>query len=292
MTRVLVTGATGRVGSGVVRALADAPVTVRIASRDPDTAREEFAGVPGEDRREYVAFDLSRPETWGFALEGVDRLFLLLPPAGGVDPVREFVDAAVRVGVRHVVYLSILGAEKVPVLPHRRIERHVERVAPAYTFLRAAYFMQNLTDIHRPEVVERDELFVPAGDGALGFVDARDVSRVAAAALTEDGHETRAYDLTGPESLDFHDVAAVFSDVLDRRVSYADPSRRAFARRMLARDVPLGMVLFMLAEYQVTRFGLSGRTTDDVARVLDREPTTLREFVADHREQFAPADDA
>lgn len=283
MTRVLVTGATGRVGSQVAADLGERTATVRVASRRPDEVRDRFGDA------EAVEFDLARPETWGAALDGIDRLFLLFPPGTGTGPVREFLDAASRVGVAHVVFLSVLGAEKVPVLPHRRLERHLERGAPTYTFLRAAYFMQNLSEIHRPEIVTRDELFVPAGDGKLGFVDARDVAAVAARALTETGHEDRAYDLTGAAALDFTAVAEIFSAVLDRQITYADPSRLAFAHRMTARGVPLSLVAFMLAEYQVARFGLAARTTADVERVLGRPATSMRTFVADYRERFEPA---
>jgi uncharacterized protein YbjT (DUF2867 family) len=283
--RVLVTGATGRVGAPLVETLA-ADEPVRVASREPERARERFdAGADGTI--EAVRFDLEHPETWGAALDGADRLFLLFPPSVGVAPVRRFVDAARRTGVERTVYLSVLGAEKVPVLPHRRIERHL--ADGDHTFLRAAYFMQNFTGIHRPEIAERDELFVPAGDGALGLVDARDVAAVAARALTEPGHAGRAYDLTGPESLDFRETASVFSDVLGRRITYPDPGRVTFARRMLGRGVSPGLVAFMLGEYEVTRRGLSGRTTDEVAAVLGRETRDLGTFVADHREAFEPA---
>jgi uncharacterized protein YbjT (DUF2867 family)/glyoxylase-like metal-dependent hydrolase (beta-lactamase superfamily II) len=281
--RVLVTGATGTVGRPLVEALADAPVAVRVASRSP----EEVDGST-DTEREVVEFDLARPETWGPALDGVDRLFLLLPPAAGVGPVREFVDAAARVGVERVVFLSIVGAEKLPVLPHRRLERHLERGGLDWTFLRASYFMQNLSGIHRPEIVDRDELFVPAGDGELSFVDARDVADVAATVLTKSGHAGRAYDLTGPAALDFRTVATVFSDVLDRRIGYADPSRLAFVRRMLDRGVPLSLVAFMTVEYSAVRLGRSGRTTDDVEGVLGRPPRSMRQFVADHAEVFRP----
>lgn len=289
MSRALVTGATGRVGSAVVNSLADreASPAVRAGVRNPEGAAEEF----GEDTA-VVAFDFARPETWGPALEGVDALFLMFPPTVGVDPVREFADAADRVGVERVAFLSVLGADAVPVLPHRRIERHLAGRGFETAFLRAAYFVQNLADIHRAEIVERDQLFVPAGDGALGFVDARDVGAVAAKVLTGDVPARRggvASDLTGPESLDFHEVAAVFSDVLEREIEYADPGRIEFARHMLDRGVTLGMVLFMLAEYEVTRRGRSGRTTEELAQLLGMEPTTVREFVAEHRERFAPA---
>jgi uncharacterized protein YbjT (DUF2867 family) len=296
VTVALVVGGTGRVGSGVVAALADrdrlgvpaAPVEVdadlrvRVASRDPDAARERLGPGPG-----VVAFDFEHPETWGRALEDVERLFVAFPPPVGVRPVRAFLDAARRDGVEHVVLLSVLGAERLPVLPHRRLERHLERTAPSYAFLRAAYFMQNLSGVHRPEVVDRDELFVPAGDGSLGFVDARDVGAAAAGALAAPArHRNRAFDLTGPASLDFHAVARAFSAVLERRIEYADPGRLTFARRTLARGVEPSLVAFMLAEYEATRRGLTGRTTDDLARLLGRDPTTVRTFVEDYRERF------
>jgi uncharacterized protein YbjT (DUF2867 family) len=285
--RVLVTGATGTVGAHLTERLLDSGVLTRIASRNPAEARGRFGGGA-----EYVEFDLDRPETWGCALEGVDRLFLLFPPSVGVGPVREFADAAGRVGVRHVVYLSILGAEKFPVLPHRRIETHLSRSDVAHTFLRASYFVQNLSGIHRPEIVDRDEIFVPAGRGTLSFVDARDVAEVAAAALTEPGHEGRAYDLTGPAALDFAAVADVFTDVLGRRITYADPSRVAFARHVYRRGVPASLVAFMVVEYSVVRLGLSGRTTTDVARVLGRPPRTVAAFVEDEAEAFRRGDSA
>ena len=281
--RVLVTGATGTVGVPLVQELLDAEASVRVATRDPRGARDEFGDGP-----EYVEFDLGRPETWGSALEGIDRLFLLFPPGSGVGAVTEFVDAAERVGVDHAVFLSILGAEKLPVLPHRRIETHLAGTDLAHTFLRASWFAQNLSEIHRPEIVERDEIFVPAGDGVLSFTDARDVAAVAATALTEPGHGNRAYDLTGPEALDFEEVAAVFADVLDRPIEYADPSRLTFARQMYRRGFSPGFVAFMVAEYSVVRLGFSGRTTDDVEAVLGRPPGTVREFVADYAEEFRP----
>ena len=283
MTTVLVTGGTGNVGSAVVEHLRGEPVTVRLSSRAPDDARKRL-----DVEAEFVEFDLGRPETWGHTLESVDRLFLLIPPGTGAGPVTEFVDAAVRTGVERIVYLSIIGAEKVPFLPHRRVERHVQSADVSYTFLRAAYFMQNLSGIHRPEIVERDEIFVPAGDGALGFVDARDVGAVAARELAKAGHDDRAYDLTGPAALDFTDVAAIFSDVLARRIVYRDPSIPTFVGRMRDRGIPNGLIALMVAEYTIARFGFASRTTTDVEEVLDRPPRTVREFVEDCREQFEP----
>ncbi|SFK84810.1 Uncharacterized conserved protein YbjT, contains NAD(P)-binding and DUF2867 domains [Halogranum rubrum] len=276
-TEILVTGATGTVGSHVVSALADTDVSFKAGVRDP-TAGD------WPENCEPIAFDFERPETWGFAFDGIDTLFLLRPPSVGRDRLVAAVDAAIRMGVEHVTYLSVLGAARNPLLPHRRLERHLETSGATYTFLRASYFMQNLSEIHAPEIREHDEVFVPAGTGAVSFVDARDVGAVAALTMREPGHEDESYDLTGPEALDFETVAERFSDVLGRPVTYTDPSSVAFVRRMYARGVPLRFAVLMLGIYAPARFGRAGRVEDDVERLLDRPATSLSTFVSDYRE--------
>ena len=277
--RVLVTGATGTVGATVLPALED-EVQVRAATRSPDDP-----AIP--DAVEPVDFSFARPETWGAALAAVDRLFLLWPPETAVSAVQSFVDAAARSGVEHVTYLSVLGADKVPLLPHRRIERHLRAAPLTGTVLRAAYFAQNLAEMHRPEIVERDEIFVPAGNGELGIVDARDVGAVAARTLLEpQAHRGQAYTLTGPTALSFRRVAAIATAVLDRPIRYADPSALQFARRMYRRGVSAGLIGFMLAEYTVARLGLAARTTGTVERLLGRPPRSVRAFFEDYQDRF------
>ena len=147
--------------------------------------------------------------------------------------------AARRAGVEHVVFLSVLGAERNPLLPHYRIERLLRASGMAYTLLRASYFMQNLTSVHREEIRQRGELFVPAGRGRTSFVDARDVATAGAAALTEPGHLNRAYALTGPAAVDFYHVARLLTEVLSRPVFYRAPSTARYAFTLLRRGLPL-----------------------------------------------------
>lgn len=274
---VLVTGATGTVGALVRDALDDRECTVRALVRSPDT-----------DDPEAVAFDFEKPETWGRAFDGGDRLFLVRPPA--ITRVGEFllpaVDAAQRCGVEHVTFLSVLGAEKNPLLPHRRIERHLEVSDLDSTFLRASFFMQNFDEVHARDIREHDELFVPAGVGTTSFVDARDIAAVAAVTLTETGHGNRSYDVTGTEALDYTTAAAVFSEVLDREITYPRPGALAFARRWLSRGEPLGFVAVMTGIYTTARLGLAGRVSDDVQEVLGRNPRSLREYVSDYKDKF------
>lgn len=279
---VLVTAATGTVGRHVVEALADTDATVRAASRDPSRAGERFE--PGT----AVEFDFARPETWGRALEGVDAVFLVRPPGVAVEELTAFVDAAARVGVDRLAYLSTLGADRNPLIPHYRIERHIESADIDYCFLRASFFCQNLEEVHGEAIREADEIFLPAGSGATSFVDARDVGAVGARVLTESGHRNRAYDVTGPEALTYEEVAELFTEVLDRPVRYADPSIPAFVARELSRGRAPGFVALMIGIYTTARLGLAGRVTDDVEELLGRPPRTVREYLEDYADEFAP----
>jgi uncharacterized protein YbjT (DUF2867 family) len=283
---ILVTGATGTVGRHVVDALSDRDNTVRTAVRDPESVPDENGGVG-----EAVQFDFTKPETWGRALADVDGVFLVRPPVVSEADVTSFVNAADRVGVNQIAYLSTLGADKNVLIPHHRIEKRILAADVEYTLLRASFFMQNLLEVHRRDIVEHDEIFVPAGSGSTSFVDARDLGEAAAIVLTESGHANRAYDLTGPEALDYGEVAAIFSDVLDRPVTYPLPSLLAFATRMRRRGEPLRFIALMCGIYTTARLGLAGRVTDDSRRLLGRRPRQMRAFVEDYAEDFQTAAD-
>ena len=271
---ILVTGATGTVGRHVVRELADRDRSIRVALRTPDQAPTDVTGIA-----DVVAFDFEKPETWGETLAGVDRLFLLRPPGVGTATIGQFAAAAARTGVEHVVYLSGYGAGRNPLNPHFWSERRITSVDATHTLLRASYFMQNLADVHGNDIVERGEIVAPAGEGEISFVDARDVGAVAAAVLTEPGHENVAYDVTGPEALDFHAVASIFSDVLERQITYPDPSLFAFVKRMRHRGLSPGYILLVSSIYTAVRLGFAGRVTNDTEKILGREPRRIREYV-------------
>lgn len=274
--RVLVTGATGTTGSAVVDELAgraDDGLESLAATRDPD-------GYDGP--AEPVRFDVTDPDTYD-ALDGVDAVYLVRPPeVGNVEhDLFPVVDAAESRGSRRVVLLSVLGAERAPLLPHRRLERRLERSPLDRTFLRAAYFLQNLETVHAAEI-HRGELAVPAGEGRLGMVDAHDVAAVAAEALLG-GHEGRAYDLTGPRAVSFHDVAVVLSAELDHEVRYTRPGLVRYAWRRRREGIPPARIAVECGLYTAARLGLSDRVTDDVREVLGREPRSLADYVADRR---------
>jgi uncharacterized protein YbjT (DUF2867 family) len=196
-------------------------------------------------------------------------------------------EAAVKAGVRQFVFLSIIGVEHNQRVPHYKIEQRLREMDVDYTFLRCSFFMQNLNTTHRAEICERNELFIPAGRARTSFLDVRDIGAVAAAALTQTGHERKAYDLTGPEALDYYQVANQFTEVLGRKITYRNPSPMRYILRQLSTGSPLAFALITAWLYSNTRSGMAEPITGEVERLLGRKPTTLKQYISDYKDNWA-----
>lgn len=157
---VVVTGATGTVGRHVVAELVEQGVAVRAVSRRPRAA--------ASDRVATARLSFTDPASWADAFGGARTLFLVRPPelANVARDLLPAVAAARDAGVHRVVFLSVLSAERNPLLPHRRVERWLEASGMGVTHIRAANFMQNLAGVHAADIRDRHELVVPAGDAA------------------------------------------------------------------------------------------------------------------------------
>ena len=277
---ILITGSTGNVGTETARALYRLGENPRLADLSLLRVKERFG-----DQVEAVDLDFSRPETYGPALTGVQKVFLMRPPA--ITDIKRlicpFIDAAARSGVRQVVFLSLVGVEKNRLVPHHKIEKYLLTSGMGYTFLRPSFFMQNLSTTHRDEIRLRNEISVPAGRGKTSFIDVRDIAAVAALALTQPGYANQAFELTGSEALDYYEVAEQFSQVLGRKITYRNPSALAFIRHQRQHGTPLAFALVMSVLYSVSRVGLAGGLTGEVKRLLGRDPITMRQFIEDYR---------
>ncbi len=278
----LVTGAAGNVGSEVVKALLEAGVTVRATMTDDRESERIPTGC------ERVAFDFCDASTFPQALRHVDRVFLMRPPhMSDAKAFLPFLAAMREAGVAQVVFLSLLGAEKNPVVPHHSIERELKKSGLAWTMLRPSFFMQNLCTTHMADIRERDEIIVPAGSGRTSFIDVRDIAAAAARVLTEPGHEGQSYSLTGEEALDYDECAAILSDVVGRPITYTRPSGRAFAEHMRTRGYPAEFVSVMRAIYMVAKMRMAATVTTDLHELLGRRPISFRQFAEDNRLLFS-----
>jgi uncharacterized protein YbjT (DUF2867 family) len=282
---VLVVGSTGTVGGALVSRLEQLGEKVRAATRAP-----KVASAMAHSGREYVEFDLERPETFGPALEGVDRLFLIARP--GDEQADRFaiplIDEARRRGVRSVVDLSAMGIETMPDAALRKVERHLEASGLDYTHLRPNWFMQIFsTGSLRAGVCAAGAIQVPAAAARVSFIDARDIAEVAAQALRESKHGGKAYTLTGGRALDHSEVAEAISRSAGRPVRYVaigeDVARHALETAGLSQERVERLVRF----YRLVRQGLCAPVSPHVEALLRRPPTSFETFARDHAESWS-----
>jgi uncharacterized protein YbjT (DUF2867 family) len=284
---ILVTGATGNVGGDVLRGLLElgqsgAGQAVRAAVTDPSRA----ASILPKDAN-VVRFDFTDPSTFGPALECMTRVFLMRPPIMGDPKVfQPFLEALKFCNIEQVVFLSLLGAQGNPVVPHRKLELAIEKLDIPHVFLRPSFFLQNLATTHLQDILERNDLFVPAGNGRTSFIDARDIAAVAVRALSVPHIVNGGIDLTGSEALTYGEVATIFSEVLGRRITYSDPAPPRFGLEMRKRGMKAAFVNIMILIYTTNRLGLAARVTHDVERILGRKPLSVHEFVEDFKDVF------
>ncbi len=284
-SKILVLGATGTVGGEVASLLARKGFAVRGATRDPVAAAARSAGAA-----EYVEFDLERPATFGAALAGVDRAFLIaLPGDEHSDRVAlPLIDAMKASGVRHVVNLTAMGTEMREDFALRKIELHLEASGLEFTHLRPNWFMQVIASGSVGTSIRATGTFMlPAAEARISYIDARDVSAVAAEALCGTGHAGRAYTLTGPTALDHHEVATVLSEVTGRPIRYV-PLDEAQARTTLGQaGFPPEWVERLITFYRLIRAGLCAPVSPDVVAVLGRPPSGFRQFAVEHASAWA-----
>jgi uncharacterized protein YbjT (DUF2867 family) len=277
---VLVTGSTGKVGRRLIPLLVRRGMTVRAASRSP---LPERAGI------EPVRFDWTDLSTYEAARTGVGAMYLVagpIPQPAHADYLRALLAGAADAGVGHAVLLSTYGVDQAPPEnPLRRIEAAVESSGVPYTILRPAAFMQTFSEGLRwreslvEGIRERDEIAAPGGDGVVSYVSTEDIAAVAAAALTEDGHQGRAYTPTGPEPLTLTEIAEHISWVAGRRISYVETDRTPIRDALLAAGAPPETAEHNSQVYvHAYSSGALGLLTDDVLDVTGRPPVSFAEF--------------
>ncbi|MFD3841716.1 NAD(P)H-binding protein [Streptomyces sp. NPDC058642] len=281
---ILVTGATGTIGSELVRQLAARGEKVRALTRDPAKAQVP----PGV---EVVRGDYLDPGSLTGATAGVTAAFLLGAPGPGSRHDQALVAAAAAAGVHRLVKLSAIGTGDPEVGPsgewHVPGEQAVRDSGAEWTILRPSSFASNT--LSWVQAVGQGEP-VPnmTGDGLSGVIDPRDVSEVAARILVDGGHGGRTYTLTGPEAISVPEQAAVLASVLGRPVATRDLSPDETRDHLLtAWGFDEAQAAGILAGTAFVRGGGNAVVTEDVPEVLGRSARTYREWAEDNRQAFA-----
>lgn len=257
MQTTLILGGTGKTGRRVARRLG---TNARVASR---------AG----------GFDLADPTTWTAALAGVTAVYLVEPNLGAGDRLPAFVTEAVSAGARRLVLLSAPRAGEAG-HPLHAAEEAVRGCGVGWTILRPNWFAQNFSEGPWAAGIRDGALPLPAGEGRAPFVDAEDIAEVAAAALTDDRHHGRVYELTGPRALGFAEATALIAQATGRKIDYLDVTPEAFVERQIRHGVPESVASLLTGLLADLRNGRGADLADGVERALGRRPRSFEAFVA------------
>jgi uncharacterized protein YbjT (DUF2867 family) len=271
MDKILITGATGNVGFATLRLLVKGYASqfqVVAAVRDVDRARnmEVF------NRVLLVKFEFDEPGTYAAALDG-DVSKHIFP----------FLDYIENSDVKHVVFVSILGAERSRLFANHRIETHLKKMNVDYSILRPSLYMQNLITMHGQEIRQNDRIYIPAGTGTVNYIDARDVALAVVSLFANPGHEGKEYDITGAEAMDFYQIAGLFSKELGREVKYARPLTIKFIRQKMLEKKHLHFIVTLSLLYGSARNTKLGRNLDVFKELTGRYPAKLADFIHEFR---------
>ena len=277
---ILITGSTGNVGSEVVNQLASAGHKVRALVRDTKEASGKFPTTV-----DIVVGDLDNIDSLVNAMKGVERVYLLAPMTPSiVKQEANVIDAAKRASVKHVVKHSVLGAQYEAIAMakwHRTGEKTLESSGVAWTHLRPSGFFTNTLGWAQM-IKNGGTVYYPTGDGKLGMVDTRDIAAVAVKTLTENGHEAKSYEITGPKALSTQDQVDIIGRTIGKPVKFVNVPDQAARDSMLGQGMQTQIVDAMIEFCGIIRAGQAALVTDTVQKLTGRQPRTFEAWVKEN----------
>ena len=286
MSSILVTGATGTFGGEVTSQLISGNIPCRVLIRDASRI-SDFG-----DKVQVVVGDYENLEALEAALAGVQCVFLASfdrPDQAALQ--NNVLTVAKHQGVRHVVRISTTGVHEFKHLPimkwHLECEQQLEQSGLAFTHLRPGWVMQNFLPSSWVGPDRDGKIRLPAGDGRVSFVDARDVAAVAVKSLTTPGHEGKAYEMTGTEALSHADVASQLTAASGRSIVYEDLAPELYAGEKADQGWPQQSIETVLALFAEIRAGNESTILGTLEAVLGRKPLRFVDFAAHYASAFA-----
>lgn len=278
--KILVTGATGKLGAHVVETLLKTVPAEHLAVSVRDAKKAEHLAVRGVDVRQA---DFTSPESLATAFAGIDKLLLISSSDG--DRVAQHtaaIDAAKTAGVRYIVYTSAPNAQESSfflVNDHRATENAIIASGIPYTILRNNWYVENEAGTIQA-VATGAPWLTCAGAGKVGWALRRDYAEAAANVLTGEGHANKTYELAG-KLITYDDLAAITAEVLGKDVAVQHVDEATFTEAMKAAGVPDAALPFVVGIQTAIANGSLSIDSNDLEHLLGRRPTPLREGISE-----------
>lgn len=283
---ILVFGATGKTGSEIIKQLLARSASIRVLIRDADKAayfKEKGIDVVIGDANDIAAVTL--------ALTGITKVYLVLANSQHqLEQEKLITDCAKKSGVKLLVKQSSLETMIYPNNPipkaHFESEQYIKSSGLNWVIIRPTFFNQMLL-MCAYNIKANDTLIFPMANGCVAATDVRDVAEIAATVLTEPGHNNKTYDISGTEFLSFNTIAAIFSKVLNRQITYVSQSLSEYRKMLETRlndEWRINAVCEELNSLSTCSVNYVAR--DNIQRILGRPARSVEQFVEDYKEAF------
>jgi NAD(P)H dehydrogenase (quinone) len=281
---ILVTGATGHLGTAVINSLLDKGVSSSdIIAFARDEAKAAYLKEKGVQVRigDYKDYDSLKN-----ALQGVDKL-LLISSSDMDDRIgqhKNVIKAAKETGVSHIVYTSIdikdFDQSTIPVVSqiHADTANHLKQIAIPYTLLNNTLYA-DLIPMFAGEQVLENGIFFPAGDGRTPFLPRTEMAEAAAVVLTTPGHENKEYAIAAETAYSFEEIAALISDITGKPIKYHKPDVDSYITQLVKGGVPKDNAAFFAGFGKAISNGEFDTHRSDIRQLLGRSPISLEDFL-------------
>ncbi|WP_020559104.1 SDR family oxidoreductase [Thiofilum flexile] len=276
MGKILVIGANGTIGQHLVPALLAKGATVKAASRNGKAP----AGAEG------VVFDYATTPDFNNLFAGVESAYVMVPAGylNVVDLLTPIIQAAAQRKIK-VVLQTALGVDADDSIPYRQVELLLERSGTPYVILRPNWFSDNF-HTYWLAGIKHGVIAVPAAQGQSSFIDVRDIADSAAAALTRNDVNGKAFNLTGAQALSYADAARLLSAGLGKTISYQAVNDETFVTQLTGAGVPEAYARFLASIFYPVREGWTAGVSSAVKDLTGHEPRSLATYIQDNKAKF------
>lgn len=285
---ILVTGATGTVGTSVCENLVKAGAAVRAAyNSSKGKEKLEKLGVA-----ETVQLDIADTASLDAAFSGVKKAFVLVPVHPNMLELGcQTIDAAKRANIEYIVRCSAMGAAPDATILlnwHAQIDDYLKESGIPHTLIRPNSFMQNFITFNGYEIKTQNSIYLPLGDSKVSWIDVRDIATFTTQCFIESaGHIGKTYTLTGPEALSVEECATLLSAGIGRAITYYDISEETARAGMLGVGMPEISADAILGLYASYKTGSASEVSPKFEEVIGQKLISFAQFVEDYKAAFA-----